>query len=592
MFDASEYVKISAINYPLGDVGGGGDGMRMIFGRFFLSGGDKNWFCAIDGKQGGPFSISDVKGLIRDGKVRKETLVWREGMPNWRAVKDCSLNNVVFPPPPPVPKGRTTAQSVVMPSKPPPRRPISGSVSLKAKQLNAFSSSLRNVLERKMVEQRGITSPIGGGSMRSLFAASNRNPISTLASALTPKGKSSRALGGPGVPPPPKTNILSCLVDGKGLIEAIEKSSEFDLCMFKEHREKAVTALEKRVVSSLPVAQTMGLVLLSHSVRYPGVFGSIKERLTQPSSSIGDVLLYDFPLNVLMDKAKGHVVHPFQVNIVVKEVHVLDVFKTNSKPCLVNMLPAQREQLMSSPMRLIVKHGDDFRQDVATMLVFRLFNFLWRVGKLRHKDIPVRCHAYHTCATGENIGVIEFVENCFPLSKIKEIQPVSPEKLQRLVATGAGSYIAAFVLGIRDRHADNIMIRDDGVMFHIDFGRVFGDSVLMDTSSFAITKGFREQIGSATYGEFVQMCIKAFRVLREAKNIDLIMHFAPLMFSAMFPRDKIQDFLKKTLMLKPYRDLDAACKRLIKKIESAPDSYRTYFKNKMHSFAQASKGAL
>jgi len=123
-------------------------------------------------------------------------------------------------------------------------------------------------------------------------------------------------------------------------------------------------------------------------------------------------MMYDFPTNILMQKknrkklrkgftmeTRGRVLHPFhsedlQVHQVtsikrieyllmsnypfLSKLRVLSDFKTSSKPVLVAMIPEREVESKIAPMKIVVKQGDDFRQDVATMTVFRLFNHLWR----------------------------------------------------------------------------------------------------------------------------------------------------------------------------------------------------------------------
>jgi uncharacterized RDD family membrane protein YckC len=41
------------------------------------------WFYVENGNKVGPVSETDFEGLVRDGKITDDTLVWREGMQNW-----------------------------------------------------------------------------------------------------------------------------------------------------------------------------------------------------------------------------------------------------------------------------------------------------------------------------------------------------------------------------------------------------------------------------------------------------------------------------------------------------------------------------
>jgi type IV pilus assembly protein PilA len=41
------------------------------------------WYVSKGGDQLGPFDTDAIKGLIRDGGVQADDMVWRDGMPGW-----------------------------------------------------------------------------------------------------------------------------------------------------------------------------------------------------------------------------------------------------------------------------------------------------------------------------------------------------------------------------------------------------------------------------------------------------------------------------------------------------------------------------
>lgn len=42
------------------------------------------WYIALNEKASGPFTENEMKGLLLDKKITKETLVWCAGMPEWQ----------------------------------------------------------------------------------------------------------------------------------------------------------------------------------------------------------------------------------------------------------------------------------------------------------------------------------------------------------------------------------------------------------------------------------------------------------------------------------------------------------------------------
>jgi len=52
---------------------------------------DTQWFCALEGRQQGPFDVQSLRALAARGGLSPDTLVWAEGMADWQPLRATPL---------------------------------------------------------------------------------------------------------------------------------------------------------------------------------------------------------------------------------------------------------------------------------------------------------------------------------------------------------------------------------------------------------------------------------------------------------------------------------------------------------------------
>lgn len=61
------------------------------------------WHYVADGKPVGPITADDIHEKFRDGTIKRDTLVWSDGMPGWQAIHEIAdfdtLTKKKLPPP-------------------------------------------------------------------------------------------------------------------------------------------------------------------------------------------------------------------------------------------------------------------------------------------------------------------------------------------------------------------------------------------------------------------------------------------------------------------------------------------------------------
>uniref|UniRef100_A0A3Q3VYB7 Phosphatidylinositol 4,5-bisphosphate 3-kinase catalytic subunit beta isoform n=1 Tax=Mola mola TaxID=94237 RepID=A0A3Q3VYB7_MOLML len=229
---------------------------------------------------------------------------------------------------------------------------------------------------------------------------------------------------------------------------------------------------------------------------------------------------------------------------------------------------------------IIFKNGDDLRQDMLTLQILRLMDRLWKEANLDLRIVPYGC-----LATGDRAGLIEVVSSADTIANIQLTssnmaaaaafnkdallnwlkERNSGDALERAIEeftlSCAGYCVATYVLGIGDRHSDNIMVRSTGQLFHIDFGHILGNfkskfGIKRERVPFILTHDFIHVIqqGKTGYpekfGSFRQYCEKAYLILR--KNGNLFITLFALMLTAGLPElTSVKDiqYLKDSLAL-------------------------------------------
>jgi len=157
----------------------------------------------------------------------------------------------------------------------------------------------------------------------------------------------------------------------------------------------------------------------------------------------------------------------------VNSVQILKILGGKSKPFLLQFNYESSENRSS---KVIFKIGDDLRKDAFVWILSQTFNSLWDNDSsltLRPFIHTYKCIPLFSKPTP--VGIIEFIENSesaetFPWTSIQECDH------EIFVRSLAGSCIAAWVLGMRDRHEGNCLVMDKRIFFNIDFGHLFDTS--------------------------------------------------------------------------------------------------------------------
>uniref|UniRef100_A0A8B9FT39 Phosphatidylinositol 4-phosphate 3-kinase C2 domain-containing subunit alpha n=1 Tax=Amazona collaria TaxID=241587 RepID=A0A8B9FT39_9PSIT len=351
---------------------------------------------------------------------------------------------------------------------------------------------------------------------------------------------------------------------------------------------------------------------LEKQTRLVQLFGMVAERVKQTSGSARQAALQNGMERVQLFFLKNKCRLPLNPSLVAKELNIkaCSFFSSNAVPLKVALINADP---LGEEINVMFKVGEDLRQDMLALQMIKIMDKIWLQEGLDLRMVIFKC-----LSTGKDRGMVELVSASDTLRKIqveygvtgsfkdkplaewlRKYNPTEEEyekASENFIYSCAGCCVATYVLGICDRHNDNIMLRNTGHMFHIDFGKflghaqMFGSFKSRDRAPFVLTSDMAYVINGGEkptirFQLFVDLCCQAYNLIR--KHASLFLNLLSLMLSSGLPElSGVQDLKYVQDALQPQTTDAEATIFFTRLIESSLGSVATKFNFFIHNLAQ------
>jgi phosphatidylinositol 3-kinase len=226
-----------------------------------------------------------------------------------------------------------------------------------------------------------------------------------------------------------------------------------------------------------------------------------------------------------------------------------NVLKSSLLPMVLNF-----KTTTNSKYPIIFKVGDDLRQDQLVIQVITLMDQL-----LKKENLDLKLTPYRILATSSSAGAFQFVPSMSLAAAVQKHKGsllaylrannpddtaplgVRKEAMDTYIKSCAGYCVITYLLGVGDRHLDNLLISPSGAFFHVDFGYILGRDPKPYAPQMKLCREMVEGMGGAdsvNYIAFKQYCFTAWSTLRKSSN--LLLNLFALMKEANIPDIKVE----------------------------------------------------
>ncbi|KAF0278128.1 hypothetical protein FOG50_01023 [Hanseniaspora uvarum] len=203
------------------------------------------------------------------------------------------------------------------------------------------------------------------------------------------------------------------------------------------------------------------------------------------------------------------------------------IFKSSLQPVKLSFTLQHLKNNSKIDYSVIYKNGDDLKQDQLISNIIKIMDSL-----LIQDNVDLSIRAYDILPMGLNIGFIEFIESDTVsniLSKDGNIKnflqkTVYENSTEIFIKSTAAYSIITYLLGVGDRHLENLLITPKGEFFHADFGYILGNDPKIFPPLMKLPPQIVEGFGgnkneNLKYDEFRGYCFACFTILRRNSGL-------------------------------------------------------------------------
>ncbi len=302
-------------------------------------------------------------------------------------------------------------------------------------------------------------------------------------------------------------------------------------------------------------------------------------------------------------KTNGSVCMPWDpntycINIDFKNIRQLN---SSSRPFIVPLITTRSSRVGYRKNHILIKN-EDLRKDKLTMYIAK-----W----LRNVcDNKVSVCTYNVLPYDLNYGWIEIIDEAVTLYDIshkynKTLQNYILDLNHNLtvnevrdgfIRSCVSSCVLSYILGVGDRHAENILVNKYGELVHIDFSYLLGEDPKNVKVEMKITPDMLNMLGgkdSEQFQIFKQNCSEVYKIVRSRSSLwYLLLVFLAFTKPEIYPYHNEFDFIKRYVInrLIPGEFDDVTSMQINEIVDRSSDSTWTeYLSDASHHLSNITK---